>query len=168
MVRTPAVLFLSLSPASPAPHGLAVEPEPPPAIVPPFRPPWPLLITLIGFPSSPSTSPSKPRSKPRPGTRFHGFPGEQPPHAVAPASPPAPRRRSSAAPNRHPIPTVGSRSHGPDPISPESNGSNTGQPMTFCSLALKFSGTQPVVLSSSKVIADRSFSFCLGPCSFPK
>jgi hypothetical protein len=165
VVRTPAGPFPSLSPASPAPHGLAIEPEPPPAVVPPFWPPWPLQITLIGFPSSRSTSPSKPRSKPRPGMQFRSFPGEPPPHAVAPASPPAPRRRSRAAPSRQPIPTGGSRSNGPDPISLESNGSNTGQPMTFCSLALKLSVTH---LSSSKVIADRSFSFCLCPCSFPK
>jgi hypothetical protein len=56
--------------ASPWPRDVHRSSPPPLAAGRRLRPSPPLLYPLNGFPVSPSTFPSKPRSKPRPATRY--------------------------------------------------------------------------------------------------
>jgi hypothetical protein len=156
----------SLPPALPRPHGLAGVSEPPLAAARPLQPSSPPLNPLDRFLASRSIFPTKPRSKPRPGTRYRVSPvksGQAPSFGPPAACPAAARRFPPPRPHRR----IGIRRPRID-LTRESIRPSTGQPWQLCSWALKFSRNQPAVLSSSKVFAFRSYFFCLGPCSFSK
>jgi hypothetical protein len=103
----------SLSPALPRPHGSHRRPAPPLAAGRRPRPPPLPLSSLIGFPTTPSSSPS--RSEPKSTRETHycvksGEPPPPPPRRRRPAAAPAPSRAASAPPPSDRDPAAHARS----------------------------------------------------------
>jgi hypothetical protein len=126
-----------------------------------LRPPVPLLDPLIEFPFSCTISWAKLEPNRRPESHFRVT-------LVSHRRPPplSPRRRHPAPLPEPPAPFMPLDLDPTVQISPRSSQTDL-IPVNlswFCGLALMFSGNQPTVHDSSKVIANRSFLFCLGPC----